>query len=412
MPDLSLSGLADFARIPQQMTTNFFAPAVQATDLYRMGLANQASSAQLPYVGPTANANLQQTQLQNQGLGIKNQYQPDIYKNQIKSGQLANQFKPFDELVSAQQAMNSSNRFGGAYQLKQALEAMAPAARQLWISQNQDAYNGMLQTLGTRPDALLNNQTIGHFFPGMSGGLASPNQLVPPGAPQPDNNVSPPPLPLSADQQQKIISRVNQLGSNTTSNPDNANAIANANLMSANKGLATNKTRNQLEGAIQVEDMLNNPEVQQQVVDASTYAGALGKGKEALAALSQKNPKAYENYLAFQSDTVPLLLNRIKTLDGMGATDAQREELLGMYHKAMNSLTSNPDQFITQFNKLGKTLSVVADAVQKSATPLGAPSRLSGFNEISSLQSDAPMQSKVINGATYHQLANGKWYAS
>jgi hypothetical protein len=131
-----------------------------------------------------------------------------------------------------------------------------------------------------------------------------------------------------------------------------------------------------MEGAVQVQQIINDPGLNQRAMNASNYAGALGKGSAALAALSQKNPVAYEDYLNFKNTDMVLLQNRIKTLDQMGGTDKQRKELQGMYKKAMDSFTSNPAQFMIQFNKLKESLDNVARGVQKSATPIFNVNRL------------------------------------
>lgn len=404
MPDLSLQGLASFSTMPQQLSNNFSAPFLNAEKIQQGYLANKLAQLQNQYQPDIYKNQIENQQLQNQGLGIENQYKPDILKNQVLTGQLSNKYKPLDELISAQNSMNSLNRFGKSYQLKQSLDAMSPPARKLWISKNQEAYNQMLREIANSSVPLLSTDLVKQFIPQ---GLGSTNQYIPNGLAAPNNNPDLTPLPLSENQKQNIQNNVSQLSGNL-SDQDNE-LIAQANLLSANKDLTTTKTRNQLEGAIQVEDVLNNPEIQQQVQDASNYAGALGKGKAGIAALSQSNPKAYENFISFQSQTMPLLLNRIKSLDAMGATDAQREELLGLYQKTMNSLTSNPKQFITQFNTLGKTLSTIADSVQRSASPLGTVNRLEGFKPVQDGSTTSQVTVSGPDGKNY-QKVNGKWY--
>jgi hypothetical protein len=190
----------------------------------------------------------------------------------------------------------------------------------------------------------------------------------------------------------------------------NAN-LKNISELAANKGLTTAATERQLEGAIQVSGIMNNPEFQNKAIAASEYAGALGKGKSAVDALSQKNPQAYENYISFVNHDMVLLENRIKTLDQMGATDSQREQLQNLYKKTMDSITSNPKQFITQFNMLGESLDRVAQSVGVSASPASnAPlKRLQKYNPIPEPGQQSAPGTKVINGQQFQNI-NGKWY--
>lgn len=305
-------------------------------------LANEMSGAKLKY--------------QN----IDNQFAPENFKsaNEYKRAQAAlatsqAKYAPLEMLMKAQQMMQTGSRFGGAYQMSRALQAMAPAARELWVSQNQEAYDQMLKELGNQQGntSLITPEVLNKYLPEAN-------------IPAQQNNIAPPMAP----QQNRF----------QASTPQQIQQTQLANQISANNSVVTPATRRQLEGAIQVENIVNDPGFQQRAVDASEYAGALGKGKAGIQALSQQNPKAYENYLTFKNVDMVLLQNRIKTLDQMGATDEQRKELNGLYDKAMNSLTSNPKQFRTQFDNLQKALMNVAQSVQKSATPLAPVNRLEG----------------------------------
>lgn len=349
-------------------------PQMLAAQLLAHQLANQKDQTLLPYVGPQAKADLAYRQAQTPYLNSQTTNQildaqkarllmPYIQPNaqaDLESTRLKNQFVPLEEMIKAQNAMQQSSRFGGAYQMAKALQEMAPAARQTWIAQNQSDYNQMLTDLGNKTsENLVTPQSISALAPSLASALGS----------------------QGAQGQQNII---NPRFSAPTS--DSINQVKLANQIAANNSLVTSQTRRQLEGAIQVEDIFNSPGFQSQAQNAALYAGAMGKGKGALDALSQNNPAAYEDYIAFKNQTMPLLLNRIKTLDQMGATDKQREDLENIYNKTADSLTSNPAQFITQLNILQKTLNTIAQAVQKSATPISNVNRLSGVNPIGQQQ--------------------------
>lgn len=190
----------------------------------------------------------------------------------------ATQLAPLDALIKAQQAAQVGSRFGGAYQMARALQAMAPAARQIWIAQNQDQYNQMLVDLGNQTNnSFITPEIVKRYVPEVN----SPQR--------------------STTLGQALLPRFSQ------QTPDNIRQTQLANQLSANNALTTSATRRQYEGGIQIEGIFNDPSFQSQAQNASLYAGATGKGKAALAALSQTNPKAYEDYMAFKRQTLPLI---------------------------------------------------------------------------------------------------------
>lgn len=361
-------------------------------------LQNQQLNAQVPYAGQMAQQELQKAQLANETSGVNLQYLPQDYQTQFalrgaqtgeagaQTGLINQQAKylPLDTLIKAQNANQSSDRFGKYYQLAKSLQSMPTAARATWIAQNQDSYNQMLTTLGNGnvQQSYLTPQIMQKFFPEMQGqpqAPQQPNQGAMAQQPQWMQQQSAQAMP--AKQQPQVMPQRPYFVAPTA---QQNSQVALANQMSANKALTTNATQRQMEGAIQVEGIMNDPKFQQQVLDASNYAGALRKGQAAIDALSQSNPNAYENYLAFKNQTMVLLESRIKTLDQMGATDKQREDLENLHASALNSLTSNPDQFVTQMNKLKQTLDTISHSVQKSASPISPVNRLQDFQDIGS----------------------------
>jgi Fe-S cluster biosynthesis and repair protein YggX len=337
------------------------------------------------------------------------QYQTDLnlknaeinqypYKNALLSAQtdLTNQnakFVPMDNLIRAQAALQSQSRFGGAYNLSRMLQSMSKPAADTWIQQHQTEYNQMLSDLGNKDTPnYLSPQMMSQFFGDLMKQGAT--QVPPNGQPQGTS-----PLPMSPQQQASVQ---NKIGTNaltvspqeiaamqmpaklrfSPSTPEQVQAVQLANQMAANKALTTTATQRQVEGAKQIEEFVSNPTFKKQVQNAAMYAGALGKGKAFAAALSRQNPESYEDYLAFTKQTMPLLENRIKTLDQMGSTDAQKKTLADMFEKTANSLTSNPAQFVTQINQLTNTLNELAKSVQASANPLFKVNRLAGNKEI------------------------------
>lgn len=386
----TLKNVGQYNANEAQAIENQFAPE-------RLRLANALKQNELNFAPRKSEADIGYTEAQ-------------IPYTNAMTGKIGQETKlmPLDYLLRAQNAQQQASRFGGAYQMAKALQEMSPAARATWIAQNQDEYSQMLTELGNKQSQqnLVTPQVLNKFIPGIMPGTTE----VPPGAiPQ---GVQP--LPQSAGQQQRLqhatggtpltvdpmqVAQAAPPGVFKASTPEQIAQQKLASQMAANQYLTTAATRRQMEGAQQVQSIINDPEMNQRAVNASLYAGALGKGKAALDALSQKNPKAYEDYLTFKNDDMVFLNNRIKTLDQMGGTDKQREELHGLYEKAMDSLSSNPAQFMTQFNNLKKSLDNIARGVQKSATPLFPVNRLQGQ------QSGAPLPAPKIKS---YNPATGK----
>ena len=297
-------------------------------------------------------------------------------------------YMPLKYAIEAGNSMRATDRFGGSYQLAKTLQSMSPAARESFIADNQEAYTQMLADLGNKvkEDKQGRGNDIvtrmaNQFFPppqdNLTLGQEDQNRLAAAGIAKPQGAGMPQMGGLAGQPPPMQSLPMNpNTASAFASQPDQVERQRLANQMSANKALTTGKTQTQMEGAVQVKNILSDPALQSRAESAANYAGAAGKGKSAITALTQTNPKAYEDYLTFKNVDMVLLNNRIKMLDGMGATDAQRQELNGLYTKAMDSLTSNPAQFKTQFKQLQNSLANVAQSVQKSATPIFPVNRL------------------------------------
>jgi hypothetical protein len=308
--------------------------------------------------------------------------------------------KYIPEKYAIERARNerASNRFGEVYQFAKVFGALPAPLKAQYAAANPEAYQAMLQMSGNSALESMGNPMAAQQQQPMN----ALNQPMPQmQGQQPPNNsgngVAPP-------ENAALSASIPQFAQ---ANPQQNADFKKAAQMTANQALTTAATRRQMEGAIQVENIINDPMVQGQAMNAAKYAGALRKGKAAAAALSQSNPESYEDYLAFKNQTMVLLQNRIKTLDQMGATDKQREELAGLYSKTMDSLTSNPDQFIKQFNKLGTTLDTVARSVQKSAEPMADVNRLSGFKPIGAESAAVPPELANMSMDDLQRIANG-----
>lgn len=248
---------------------------------------------------------------------------------------------------------HQKERFGNAFQQARMLSLMSQTERTQWITQNQEAYANILTDLGNAADPAndVNNGTPKNI-----------NSLnTTPSMP------SPPPIPMGrykplTKEQIDTLKRVGET--------------------QVNHDLSSAAGQRQYEGAQQVEFTMNDPRIQRQVLNASQYAGIAKRGKKYADAWSTKNPEAYQDYLAFKHDATSLIGNRIRSLDKMGATLEETKKLDNMFHATMDSLDSNPERFIIQWNKLGETLDIIAASVEQSVTPINKNKRLEGFKPI------------------------------
>jgi hypothetical protein len=401
--------VADFNSVAQGLQIGAMPKDIKQRQ-QQQALQNALTQIQLQYAPDMTQAQL--TQLQNQGAltGEQAKYYGTDVMSQVglrgAQANLTNQqatYLPLQYIIDSTKAQQVGSRFGGSYQLAKMLSVADPAYRNTWISQNPQEYADMLTTLGnkalqeqdSKTSAPL-NQAMAKYFPQfMQGQQAPPQQSQP--QQMPPAMGAPQQQPPMAQQGAPMMPQGVQSGFNA-STPDQVAQLQMASQLAANKALTTTATRRQNEGALQVEGIMNDPELQKKVINAAQYAGALGKGKADVAALSQKNPQAYEDYISFVNQDMVLLQNRIKSLDQMGATDAQRDELNGLYKKTMDSLTSNPKQFIQQFNQLGNSLDRVAKSVVKSASPVFQDNRYQGFNAIGGVP-NTPVPPQMISQA-------------
>lgn len=386
------SPLAEALSQYQNMVKSMYAAPTANQALLAARLGNQASQAKLPYVGPEAAAELKTEQArpglmgaQEAELGQEAKWygpkaQADIGQALATTGltQAQTKYLPLEDALKAQNANKQGSRFGASYNLLKGVMAMDPATRAIWMSNNQASYDQALADMAnaTQSSGGIDPNFINKFIPGAMVTGSPVSQGAPPvqtsGNAQVQNTQG---GNLGATLGNAIVPR--PLFKPQT--PDQIAQQQNAGNLYANKVVTTAATRRQNEGGIQVEDMMDSDTVRNQVSNAALYAGAFGKGKAAVDALRQQNPHAYEDYLSFTNHTIPLLANRIKTVDAMGATDKQSKTLDDMFSKTMNALTSNPSQFVTQWNNLRTMIHTVEGAVHKSASPVAPDSRVSGI---------------------------------
>ncbi len=407
-----------FDRISFQDANPVLSGVNSTQELMRQALLNQNQRVANQYQPQNLAEALKQAQLQNGLDTVKLQYAPQtaqagINNTNANTGLMGaqtnltntkNRFEPLQNVIEAMRAQQQTSRFGQAYQLKSALQSMAPAARDTWISQHADEYNDMINTMANKANqqqdsmgSNILNQMMGQMFP-QQGGAQQQGGMQRPGMMQAPPQQQGPQLSSGNDsdlmqelsnnpslmqammaqggnnQQQPMQQQqpgMQQAAPNAMPNQDaNVDQLKRALQLSANKSLTTASTQRQNEAVTQIDSMLSDPGFRERAKNASLYAGALGKGGAFVDALSQQNPKAYLDYLTFMNNDVTWLSNRIKSADNMAGTDAQREELHNAFSKAINPATSNPEMFMSQIDNLQKSLHTLSTGVQKSANPI------------------------------------------
>lgn len=333
---------------------NKFAPQQMENDLQQGNLANQLSQLQLQYQPKIYDQALQHGDLGNQLAALNLKYLPQEKDIDLATGREKLRLLPLQHELDKQKLMHQQNRFGQSFQFAKFLGALPAGNRAAAIADNPEAFSNMLADLGNAANTSLQNQS----------------------PPTPNGNYA---LTLTPEQQQNLIdSGIATLPDQKpfTNTAESTARQKKAAEIAANNALNTMKNRNQMEGTIQLETFMNNPKFLEKAESASQYAGAFRQGKGAIQKLFQSNPRAQTDYESFKHHDMTAIKNRIKQLEGMGSTDAQRKELNDMYDQTLDSLSSNPTRFMTQLGNLKSTMRRVGESVDSSYNKLNYSSQL------------------------------------
>lgn len=335
---------------------NKFAPHQMANDVQQGNLANALSQLQLQYQPQIYQQNLQTSDLGNQLAKLNLQFSPQERQLGIETDREKLRLLPLQHELNEEKLKHQQNRFGQSFQFAKFLGALPAANRAAAIADNPEAFSTMLADLGNAANASIQQQSG-------NGNYA---------------------LNLTPDQEQNLINSgiakqgppESYISSPFNQSPESIQRQRMAAQISANNALNTMKNRNQMEGTIQFEEFMGNPDFLEKAESASQYAGAFRQGKGSIQKLLQSNPKAQTDYESFKHHDMTAIKNRIKQLEGMGSTDAQRKELNDMYDATLDSISSNPQRFMTQLNNLKSTMRRVGESVETSYNKLGYPSQL------------------------------------
>jgi hypothetical protein len=337
---------------------NKFAPQQMENEVQQGNLANALSQLQLQYQPRIYEQGLQRGDLGNQLSQLDLQYSPQERQVGLDINREKLRLLPMEYELDKQKLSHQQNRFGQSFQFAKFLGALPAANRAAAIADNPEAFSKMLSDLGNAANTSLENQRAAGQYA----------------------------LNLTPEQQESLInsgiaSRPIEQGFSLS--PESIDRQRMAAQIAANNALNTMKNRNQMEGTIQFEAFTGDPRFLEKAQSASQYAGAIRQGKGELQKIFQSNPQAQTDYESFKHHDMTAIKNRIKQLEGMGSTDAQRKELNDMYDATLDSLASNPKRFMTQLNNLTTTMRRVGESVETSYNKLGYPSQLpqEGFSE-------------------------------
>lgn len=162
--------------------------------------------------------------------------------------------------------------------------------------------------------------------------------------------------------------------------------------MRANEQLAGSKITNQALSAIAYDKLImqNQDRFAPAFQNAAKYAGILGQGKLTLDKFKSEHPAEYADYTWVVNDLIPALGQNIRRIEGLAATDGQREALNEMYHSVLD-WKSDPKMALDNINKTMKLFNSQAKSVLEAAQPVypGTLERLYGVQ---------PTQQSYIGG--------------
>jgi hypothetical protein len=309
----------------------------------------------------------------------------DLQKTQadIDKAKQEAKYMPLDYLIRATQASNTGSRFGAVYQYAKMLQTMTPEERANERANNPEAWEETISTLGNNisnkqssPDQERLNKALKSYFPGNDEDMTiKPDQY---------NKVA---SAVKAVGGQKVISN-NDKNLTDKQQDDRLNTVLSSAYPSfvphpeeakisaqnaANNAAITNQMKARKDSAVALESWFNKNrgDYAPRINNALDYAGGTGAVQlkiDTLKGLTGNAPKGYQDY-RFVIDTLrPEIVNQIKMMEKMGATDSQREEMHGLL-SAIDSISMDPKGARNLFNESIKSFYDLSDAVFDASEP-------------------------------------------
>jgi hypothetical protein len=361
-------------------------------------------------------------------------------------------FLPLQTALKAQQQSQSASRFGAAYQLARTIQAMPSAQRAAWVAEHPQQWEAIQQSLigqaiggGQSPEQSVVSSLMQKTFPdaftkGVQPGQAPqgpplPESLIPGGAGLPPGQApaqpqaGPPGMIQPQVAQQPIASPSGEAQQTPDSLIPSVPGAGGAGpipqqvslddqyRMAANKSMVSGQINKMAENAVSLDRWLygNRNEYKKRINSVLQYAGVVGKGKRAEEEWLNKNPEALSNYDWFKKTFTTTLTNRIKLMEGVGATDNQRDELRALVGE-IDNIKSSPLRAKKALNKLFGTMQDVSKVAIDTAEPAhkGTYNRMYGLTPFkgSYLDDDKPSGSQEAAGGVIRmRTPDGKMWS-
>lgn len=246
-------------------------------------------------------------------------------------------------------------------QFARAISTLPAAQRAAFIAEHPEYEDLLLnignQIAGNTPGLINKNPNLGQGL-GLGLGLGS-------GYPQQGTNIS------EAVETMPDYSNIEQNKSNFFNvYPHGREKLILNNKLAANNAQLTPATKKMADNAVIMDKWLfdNREEYSKRLINAAKYAGVQGQSKKAADALAKTNPEIYQDYKWVKNNFSPNMGNKIRLMEGMGATDQQTKILDNM----INSINwdVNPKQAIELANRVLGDMASMSNSVIQVAEPM------------------------------------------